>query len=124
MTVGFVSGWNPAVVSGFMAFDLATDLPFWWGGAYAFGWALRPVRVQVQALQTGPCGGPLWDTQTVMVLIPWKTLAVFPPEDRRRKEVQFGVNLERAIRDIADAAGCSRRLKPCEPEPESEQARQ
>ena len=124
MTVGFASGWNPAIVGGFMALDLSTDLPFWWGGAYAFGWGLRPVRVQVEAVQTGRCGGPLWDTQTVMVLIPGKTLAVFPPEERRRKEVQLGVNLERAIRDIADAAGRSLRLKPCGPEPESEQAPQ
>ncbi len=113
MTVGFASGWNPAVVGGFMALDLSTDLPFWWGGAYAFGWALRPVRVEVEAVQTGPCGGPLWSTQTVMVLIPGKTLAVFPSEERRRKEVQLGVNLERAIRDIAGAAGQSLRLKPC-----------
>ena len=74
--------------------------------------------------EAGRCGGPLWDTQTVMVLIPGKTLAVFPPEERRRKEVQLGVNLERAIRDIADAAGRSLRLKPCGPEPESEQAPQ
>ena len=118
MTIGFASGWNPAVVGGFMALDLSTDLPFWWGGAYAFGWALRPVRVEVEAVQTGPCGGPLWSTQTVMVLIPGKTLAVFPPEERRRKEVQLGVNLERAIRDVADAAGQSLRLKPCGPEPE------
>ncbi|MDI3461322.1 MAG: hypothetical protein OJF50_000143 [Nitrospira sp.] len=122
MIVGFASGWNPAVVGSFMALDLSTDLPFWWGGAYAFGWGLRPVRVQVEAVQTGRCGGPLWDTQTVMVLIPGKTLAVFHPEERRRKEVQLGVNLERAIRDIADAAGRSLRLKPCGPEPESEQA--
>ena len=118
LTVGFASGWNPAVVGGFMALDLSSDLPFWWGGAYAFGWGLRPVRVQVEVVQTGPCGGPLWDTQTVMVLIPGKTLAVFPPEERRRKEVQLGVNLERAIRDIADAAGQSLRPKPCGPEPE------
>lgn len=123
MTVGFASGWNPAVVGGFMALDLSTDLPFWWGGAYAFGWALRPVRVEVEAVQTGPCGGPLWSTQTVMVLIPGKTLAVFPPDERRRKEVQLGVNLERAIRDIADAAGQSLRLKPCGPEQEPGDAR-
>ena len=118
MTVGLASGWNPAVVGGFMALDLSTDLPFWWGGAYAFGWGLRPVRVQVEAVQTGPCGGPLWSTQTVMVLIPGKTLAVFPPDERRRKEIQLGVNLERAIRDIAEAAGQSLRPKPCGPEPE------
>ena len=118
MTVGFASGWNPAVVGGFMALDLSTDLPFWWGGAYAFGWGLRPVRVQVEAVQAGPCGGPLWSTQTVMVLIPGKTLAVFPPEERRRKEVQLGVNLERAISDIADAASQSLRPKPCGPESE------
>jgi hypothetical protein len=124
MIVGFASGWNPAVVGGFLALDLSTDLPYWWGGAYAFGWGLRPVRVQVEAVQTGPCGGPLWSTQTVMVLIPGKTLAVFPPEERRRKEVQLGVNLERAIRDIAEAAGRSLRPKPCGPEPASEQARQ
>jgi len=123
MTVGFASGWNPAVVGGFMALDLSTDLPFWWGGAYAFGWGLRPVRVQVEAVQTGPCSGPFWSTQTVMVLIPGKTLAVFPPEERRRKEVQLGVNLERAIRDVADAAGQSLRLTPCVPEQQPEDTR-
>lgn len=122
--IGFATAWNPAAIGSYMAFDLLTDLPLWWGGAYAFGWGFRPVRVQVDAVQTGPCGGPLWDTQTVMGLIPWKTLAVFPPEERRRKEVQLGVNLERAIRDIADAAGRSLRPKPCGPEQESEQARQ
>lgn len=123
MTVGFASGWNPAIVGGFMALDLSTDLPFWWGGAYALGWGLRPVRVQVEAVQTGPCGGPLWSMQTVMVLIPGKTLAVFPPEERRRKEVQLGVNLERSIRDVADAAGQSLRLTPCGSEQQAEDTR-
>jgi hypothetical protein len=42
MTVGFASGWNPAVVGGFMALDLSTDLPFWWGGGLCLWLGLAP----------------------------------------------------------------------------------
>ena len=116
--IGFATAWNPVAIGSYMAFDLLTDLPLWWGGAYAFGWALRPVRVQVEAVQLGQCEGPVWSTEDVVVLIPGKTLAAFPPEERRRKEVQLGVNLERAMTHIAEAAGRSLRPKPCASEQE------
>lgn len=93
-----------------------TDVPFWWGGAYVAGWAFRPVRIQVEARQVVGCVVPVWHEQEVVVLIPWKTLAKYPPEQRQRKEVQLEVNLSRALAEVAENAGRELRLKPCEEE--------
>ena len=96
-----------------VASELVTDLPLWWGGAYIAGWALRPVRVKVNALQITGCKQTIWKEQELIVLIPGKSLKKYPAEDRKRKEIQLRVNLDKALMEIAKTAGRKLRLKPC-----------
>lgn len=118
LIVGAATGFNPLIMAAAAGSELLTDVPFWWGGAYVAGWAFRPVRVEVQAFQATGCTEPVWHEQELVVLTPWKTLAQYPPEERKRKEVQLEVNLEHALTTLAQSAGRELRLRPCQQEPE------
>ncbi len=113
LIVGAATGFNPAFMAATAGSELLTDVPFWWGGAYIAGWALRPVQVQVEALRVAGCKQDVWEEEALVILVPWKTLANYPPEERRRKEVQLEVNLTRALTEIAEHAGHELRLTPC-----------
>lgn len=110
--VGALTGWNPIAMGAYLAYDLATDLPLWYGGAYVFGWAFRPVHVEVEARQLTGCEMRSWSDQE-LVILSRKALAAYPPEERKRKEIQLQVNLEQALQKVAEAAGQELRLKPC-----------
>ena len=114
LIVGAASEFNPLIMAAVAGSELITDVPFWWGGAYVAGWALRPVRVKVDALQVSGCDLQIWKEEAFVSLILWKTLASYSKEERRRKDVQLEVNLTRALEEIAESAGHELRLKPCE----------
>lgn len=113
LTVGAIAGWNPLIMAATAGSELVTDLPFWWGGAYVAGWAFRPVRVEIEAVQPTECEGPVWSAQDLAVLVPGKTLDRYPTEDRRRKEMQLEANLAQVLSELADKADRELRLKSC-----------
>lgn len=110
--LGVATGWNPVAIGAYFVYELP-DVAIWSGGAYAFGWAFRPVRIEVEAFQYKPCSGLIWTEQEAVVKVPGKTLAEYPPEDRKRKEVQLEANLNRAMIEIAETAGRKLRQQPC-----------
>jgi len=114
LIVGAASEFNPLIMAAVAGSELITDVPFWWGGANVAGWALRPVRVTVDAQQVSGCDQQIWQETAFVSLIPRKTLASYSKEERRRKDVQLGVNLTRALTEIAENVGRELRLKPCE----------
>lgn len=114
LIVGAATGFNPVIMAATAGSELLTDVPFWWGGAYFAGWALRPVQVQIEARRVMDCEQEVWQEKTLVMLVPWKTLADYPPEERRRKEVQLEVNLTQALTELAQAAGREFRLQPCD----------
>jgi hypothetical protein len=89
------------------------DVAIWSGGAYAYGWAFRPVRIEVEAFQHKPCSGVIWTEQEAVVKVPGKMLDEYPPEDHGKKEVQLEANLKRAMAEIAETAGQKLRQQPC-----------
>lgn len=117
LIVGFGTGFNPVALEawlGVSAVDaFVIDLPLWAGGGYLLGWAFRPVQVEAEAVQVTPCEGPIWHDEALTITIPRKTLAAYPEASRGRKEVQLGVNLERALVELADTAGQTLRPHPC-----------
>lgn len=113
LIVGAASGFNPVIMAATAGSELLTDLPVWWGGAYMAGWALRPVRVTVEAWNVRGCAAKPWKEEAVVVLIPGWTLKKIPPDERRRKEVQLALNLSQAMTEIADNVGKAMRLSPC-----------
>jgi hypothetical protein len=102
--VGLASAWNPAVIGAYVAVDVASDLPLWWGGAQVFGWGFRPVRIQIDALQLTPCEGLVWSQQELIIKVPGKELAGYNPEEQKRKEVQLEVNLRKALASLVQGA--------------------
>ena len=114
LIVGAATAFNPLIMAAVAGSELLTDVPFWWGGAYVAGWAFRPVRVEVEALQITGCEQRAWHEQELVILISRRALAQYPPDDRKRKEVQLEVNLEQALTTLAQSAGRELRLKPCE----------
>ena len=113
LIVGAATGFNPGIMAIAAASELVTDLPFWWGGAYIAGWAFRPVRINMKAVQISGCEQVIWKEEELMVRIPGKSLKKHSPEEQKRKEVQLGVNLEETLKELAKIAGRELRLKPC-----------
>ena len=113
LIVGLVTAWNPIALGSWAAFDLTTDIPLWYGGAYVFGWSFRPVRVHLDAVQLKSCEGPIWTDDALRVKVPGKDLAEYSPEQQKRKEVQLEANLNRAMADIAEAAGEKLAIQAC-----------
>ena len=81
--------------------ELLTDVPFWWGGAYIAGWAFRPVRVEASAFD--PLDGAVVWNETEAVVYLWGRLKEVPEGERKKKEVQLGLNLKKAMEDIGDS---------------------
>ena len=112
-SVGFATAWNPAAIGIYLAVDATTDFPLWYGGASIFGWAFRPVRVHADMVQTRNCRGLIWSHDELVVRVPGKTLADYPPLQQSRKEIQLEANLNRVMGQIAESIGDSLALQPC-----------
>ncbi|HYM37210.1 MAG TPA: hypothetical protein VES96_02295 [Nitrospiraceae bacterium] len=118
--IGFATSWNPVAIGAYFVYEIP-DVAIWSGGAYAFGWAFRPVRIEVEAFQRTPCSGVIWTEQDGVVKVPGKTLAEYTPEDQKRKEVQLEINLKRAMIEIAETAGQKLRQQSCKEDGTPEQ---
>ena len=116
--VGAATAWNPLAMGAYLAYDLATDLPLWYGGAYILGWAFRPVHVQMEGWQHKPCLKRVWFDQEVVIIAPREVLAAYPEDQQSRKEVQLQVNLDQTLKTLATVAGETLRQQPCNPSKE------
>ena len=101
LIVGAATGFNPAFMAATAGSELLTDVPFWWGGAYIAGWAFRPVRVEASAIDPLD-GAVVWD-ETESAIYLWGRLKDVPEGERKKKEVQLGLNLKTAMEDIGDS---------------------
>ena len=112
--VGAATAWNPLAMGGYLVYDLATDLPLWYGGAYVLGWAFRSIHVEMEALQLRGCMVRALYDQEVTVVANSEQLNVFDENQRKRKEIQLQVNLDHTMKTLAEVAGNTLRLKPCD----------
>ena len=101
LIVGAATGFNPVFMAATAGSELLTDVPFWWGGAYIAGWAFRPVRIEASAIDPFD-GTVVWDETEAAVYL-WGRLKEVPEEERKKKEVQLGLNLKKAMEDIGDS---------------------
>ena len=111
--VGFASGWNPAAIGIYLAVDATTDFPLWWGGAEIFGWAFRPVRLHLDAIQVKSCPGEIWSRDELVVRVPGTQLAHYPEEQQHLKQVQLEANLHEAVEELSAEAADVLDVQPC-----------
>ncbi len=89
-----------------IAFDLITSTPLWFGGAYIFGLAFRPVTVKAIALSVVD-GKNVW-SETIDRIVDRKILTTYPEQERSKKEIQLEVSLHSAMKAVAlSLAGAS-----------------
>lgn len=110
--VGAATAWNPLAMGGYLVYDLATDLPLWYGGACVLGWAFRPIHIEMEALQLTGCVVRVLYDQEVTLLADSDELNAFESQ-RARKEIHLQVNLDHTMKILAEVAGKSLRPKPC-----------
>jgi hypothetical protein len=110
--VGAATGGNPVAMASYLGFDIMTDLPIWTGGFYAFGWAFRPVLIEVEVWQLTECEREIW-TVREFALLGHEYLKAYPEQERKKKEVQLEANLTRAIEKLAELAGRTLKIQPC-----------
>jgi len=101
IALGLATSWNPAAIFGNVGYELLTSTPVWFGGGYLFGVAFRPVRVEAMAVD--PIDGEAVWKETEVAVYLWKRLKQVPEEDRKKKEVQLGLNLKKAMEDLAES---------------------
>lgn len=99
--IGLASAWNPTIIFANIGFELLTSTPVWFGGAYVFGVAFRPVRVEARAIETRQ-GIPVWQ-ETEVAMYAWDDLKLLPESEREKKESQLRINLETAMAGLADS---------------------
>jgi hypothetical protein len=110
--LGFATGWNPIAIGSYLLYELP-DVAIWYGGASAFGWAFRPVRIEIEFIQLKPCEGLVLTEQEAMVRVPGKELAGYSEDDQKKKEIQLEINLKQVMANMADVAGSKLRRQPC-----------
>ena len=93
LIVGATTGFNPAFMAATAGSELLTDVPFWWCEAFIGGWAFRPVRVETSAFD--PLDGAVVWNETEAVVYLWGRLKEVPEGERKKKEVQLGLNLSK-----------------------------
>jgi len=99
VVLGFATGWNAPIIFGNIGFELLTSTPLWFGGAYLFGVAFRPVSVDATVL-SAENGKVVWQ-KSVDRIMPGKILKSYPESERSKKEVQLEASLKKAVRAIA-----------------------
>jgi hypothetical protein len=112
--IGVTTGWNPAAIGAYLVFDATTDFPIWYGGAQVFGWAFRPVRVHLEAVQIRNCRGVVWSKDELAVKVPGKTLAEYPQEEQSKLEIQLEANLKHLMAEFAETIAPKLVLQPCQ----------
>lgn len=55
----------------------------------------------------------MWTRQELVIKVPGKSLAEYPPEEQKRKEVQLEANMYRSMTDLAETAGENLRIQSC-----------
>jgi hypothetical protein len=99
--IGAATAWNPIALLANLGFELLTSTPVWFGGGYLFGVSFRPVRAEARAVETVE-GEEVWSDMEVAIYAR-KALKEVPEQERRKKEVQLGINLKRAMEGLADS---------------------
>lgn len=101
IVVGLATAWNPVALAANVGFNLLTSTPIWFGGGYVFGVAFRPVRVEAWAVDI-QSGKQVWESTEVMVYAR-ERLKELGEAERKKKEAQLHVNLEKSMEALGDA---------------------
>ena len=101
IVIGFATAWNPVALAANVGFNLLTSTPIWFGGGYLFGVAFRPVRVEAWAVDT-QSGKQVWESMEVAVYAR-ERLKELGEAERKKKEAQLHVNLEKAMEALGDS---------------------
>jgi hypothetical protein len=78
--------------------EIGQEILTWGGGAYLFNMYYAPVTLE-GALSSARDGQPVW-SDTAFDSIDRKALKKLPEDERKRKEVQLRVTVEKVIRDL------------------------
>ncbi len=100
VALGLASSWNPVLILGNLGFELLTSTPLWFGGGYLFGVSMRPVRVEMRALETRH-GYPIWQAMDESAYS-WGALKQLPESIRDKKEIQLQLNMAEIMESLGD----------------------
>lgn len=101
IALGILTNWNSTIVLANVGLELLTGAPLWFGGAYIFGWAFRPVSIDAYAYSAGD-GSLIWEN-TVDQVASGDELKKFPEEDRKKKEIQLETSLNKAVHSLSNS---------------------
>lgn len=99
--IGLATRWNAPLIFGNVGLELLTSTPIWFGGAYIFGVAFRPVTVDASVL-SAENGRVIWH-KSVDRIVSRQILKSYPESERSKKEVQLEASLKKALLALASS---------------------
>ncbi len=101
LVFGLLTNWNSRLLLVNVGFELLTNIPLWFGGAYLFGVAFRPVSVDGHVIYAKNDKSD-WD-DAVERVVSKKYLIAYPESERARKEIQLESSLKSSIEGLSNS---------------------
>ena len=99
LIIGLVTDWNPTIIWANVGLEIITNGPLWFGGAYLFGRAYKPVTIETK-LFTFRDGFKEYESD-FEVTKSQHMLEKFPKKERKKIENQLDSSLKKALKGIA-----------------------
>ena len=96
--IGLATKWNSTFIFANIGLELLTGIPLWYGGAYLFGSAFRPVTINAQIF-TFDKSVRIQEGE-VEVFTAKRKLKMYPKDLRKNKSVQLEAALKKALDGI------------------------
>lgn len=99
LIIGAVTNWNGPLILANLGWEVAVNGPLWFGGAWLFGQAYKPVTVETK-LVTFKDGIHEYKEE-FDVTKSRHMLEKFPKKERKKVENQLDASLKKALKNIA-----------------------
>lgn len=99
LIIGLVTDWNGPLIVANLGWEVLTNGPLWFGGAWLFGQAYKPVTVNVKMISLQREISEY--EKEIEVTKSAHMLSKVPKNERKKIEIQLDASLKKAIKEVA-----------------------
>lgn len=99
LVIGVVTKWNGPLIVANLGWEVVTNGPIWFGGAWLFGQAYKPVTIETKLVTFKD--GIHEDKEEFDVTKSQHMLEKYPKKERKKVENQLDASLKKALKHIA-----------------------
>lgn len=99
LIIGVVTNWNGPLIVANLSWEVVTNGPIWFGGAWLFGQAYKPVTIETKLITFKD--GIHEHSEEFDVTKSQHMLEKYPKDERKKIENQLDASLKKALKNIA-----------------------